>query len=477
MLNISKNKLNIKEQEIIDEIADYRCRSGKLFGNNFLWKSSFDNPVSWWKGLCSSSSLSQVASRILMMPASSAATERSFSVYRHIHSKKRNRLTNDRAAKQLYVSHYENLLKKIGNGNRSIFISYTIEDFEEVAWQEDVIECDADDSDKDMPDADDTDEDMPLARLESRQEYLIDSPRNIDVQGEVVEISEETIRMAAKNLKSGKASGPEGIYSEMLKNGTQKLFRSLALIFNICLNGHPVPEDWKLAYISSIHKKGNKLDCSNYCGISVTSTMSRLYGRILRDLIEEDYREKEEEEQNGFRAGRSCTDNVFCLKQVIEKRSLLRNYIRTQNGKELTETFITDKGLRQGCCISPTLFKIYVAVALKNWKRKIRGMGIEIDNECLFTLQFADDQIIVANDKDDMQYMLRKLIEEYGEWGLTVNIAKTKYLCIGAQEGNLNLDNGHEIKQCQEYEYLGITFDNTGTDGREIEKRIINAKK
>ncbi|XP_030760238.1 uncharacterized protein LOC115885465, partial [Sitophilus oryzae] len=93
-------------------------------------------------------------------------------------------------------------------------------------------------------------------------------------------------------------------------------------------------------------------------------------------------------------------------------------------------------------------------------------MGIEIDNECLFTLQFADDQIIVANDKDDMQYMLRKLIEEYGE-----------YLCIGTQEGNLNLDNGHEIIQCQEYEYMAITFDNTGTDGREIEKRIINAKK
>ena len=84
ILNISKNKLNIKEQEIIDEIADYRCRSGKLFGNNFIWKSSFNNPVSWWKGLCSSSSLSQVASRMLMMPASSAATERSFSVYSYI---------------------------------------------------------------------------------------------------------------------------------------------------------------------------------------------------------------------------------------------------------------------------------------------------------------------------------------------------------------------------------------------------------
>ncbi|CAH0563072.1 unnamed protein product [Brassicogethes aeneus] len=80
ILNIAKSKMNIKEQEIIDEIADYRRRSGKLFGNHFIWKSSFDNPVSWWKGLCSSSLLSKVATRILMMPASSAATERSFIV-------------------------------------------------------------------------------------------------------------------------------------------------------------------------------------------------------------------------------------------------------------------------------------------------------------------------------------------------------------------------------------------------------------
>lgn len=45
----------------------------------------------------------------------------------------------------------------------------------------------------------------------------------------------------------------------------------------------------------------------------------RWYGRILRDLIEKDMKERKEEEQSGFRAGRSCTDNVFCLKQVIEK--------------------------------------------------------------------------------------------------------------------------------------------------------------
>lgn len=57
-----------------------------------------------------------------MMPASSAATERSFSAYSHIHTKKRNKLDNKRAAKLLYVAHNENLLNKIQNGNRSVFM-------------------------------------------------------------------------------------------------------------------------------------------------------------------------------------------------------------------------------------------------------------------------------------------------------------------------------------------------------------------
>jgi hypothetical protein len=64
-------------------------------------------------------------------------------------------------------------------------------------------------------------------------------------------------------------------------------------------------------------KKGNKEDCSNYRGISVTSVMSRLYGKILRDLIEEE--NKDEEEHSGFRTVRSCTDNIVCMKKLLKK--------------------------------------------------------------------------------------------------------------------------------------------------------------
>jgi len=48
--------------------------------------------------------------------------------------------------------------------------------------------------------------------------------------------------------------------------------------------------------------------------------MSRLCERILSDLIEKEYSNLEEEEQSGFKARRSCTDNIFYLKQIIEKK-------------------------------------------------------------------------------------------------------------------------------------------------------------
>ena len=39
-------------------------------------------------------------------------------------------------------------------------------------------------------------------------------------------------------------------------------------------------------------------------------------------------------------------------------------------------------------------------------------------------LNFADDQVLLAEDHDDMAYMARKQKEEYEKWGLTINVEK-----------------------------------------------------
>lgn len=73
-----------------------------------------------------------------------------------------------------------------------------------------------------------------------------------------------------------------------------------------------------------------------------------------------------------------------------------KSYIK--KGGKASEEFIVSKGLRQGCSLAPLLFKIYVEEALKKWKRRCGGMGLPIGDSMLYTLLFADDQVLITGD-------------------------------------------------------------------------------
>jgi len=121
-------------------------------------------------------------------------------------------------------------------------------------------------------------------------------------------------------MKNGRAAGPGDIHIELVKSGGQKLLEMITILLNKIINGEKVPEEWKVAIITSIHKKGDKRKCENYRGISVKSTFSIIYGRILAKLVELEHKNMQMGEQAGFRAGRSCIDNIFCTTQTIEKK-------------------------------------------------------------------------------------------------------------------------------------------------------------
>ena len=90
-------------------------------------------------------------------------------------------------------------------------------------------------------------------------------------------------------------------------------------------------------------------------------------------------------------------------------KNLYGNTAQAKIGNKLSHPFNITKGLSQGCCTFPTLCKIYVRKALEEWKRKCWGMGIALENTALCTLQLADDQVVLAGDKEDLEYMTRKL--------------------------------------------------------------------
>ena len=344
-------------------------------------------------------------------------------------------------------------------------------------------------------------------------------------EGSNVEIQLQDVVKAVRELKTRRAPGPGGIPAELIKCGTGKLFEHLRKLMQDCLHGSEIPKDWKESWITPSHKKGSKQDCDNYRGISVTGTLSKVYGKILKAKVEEVWSGQEAEEQAGFRAGRSTVDHLFTITQVIEKKRAVSQELhlvfvdlqkaydsvplvklwealekrgfskglvgaiksfyngtiaRVKSRGELSGGFFVTKGLKQGCCLSPTLFKVYLEHVLKEWKNKVAGMGVPLlDGQTLYTLCFADDQIVVAQDEEDADYMTRKLVEEYRKWGMDVSVSKTEKLVVGAahQRQSIELEDGRRIEECDEYKYLGVWLDQDGRMDRAIKDRIIQGRR
>ncbi|MCL4136908.1 UNVERIFIED_CONTAM: hypothetical protein GTU68_043368 [Idotea baltica] len=100
---MSVHMVDINETRIMSDLASYS--SGRdFFSKPFLWTAvSSIAPQAWWLGLCKSTELAKIASRILELPATSAACEQSFSALGNIHTLRRNRLTTQNASKLLYI--------------------------------------------------------------------------------------------------------------------------------------------------------------------------------------------------------------------------------------------------------------------------------------------------------------------------------------------------------------------------------------
>lgn len=69
---------------------------------------------------------------------------------------------------------------------------------------------------------------------------------------------------------------------------------------------------------------------------------------------------------------------------------------------------------------------MYVATTLKIRKKKVHSIGIELNDKCIYTFQFADNQVVIAKYKENIQYTVGKLIEGYNYWRLSVIIKKNK---------------------------------------------------
>ena len=78
------------------------------------------------------------------------------------------------------------------------------------------------------------------------------------------------------------------------------------------------PDSWGESIVCPVYKAGPQYDPNNYRGISITTTMYKIFSNIINQRL---YRwaednNKLDECQAGFRHSYSAIDNVFCLQTL-----------------------------------------------------------------------------------------------------------------------------------------------------------------
>jgi hypothetical protein len=97
------------------------------------------------------------------------------------------------------------------------------------------------------------------------EEPLVPQPSAFDVE------------MAIEKLKRHKSLEIDQIRAELIKAGRRTIRSEVHKLINSISNKEKLPEEWKESIVVSVYKKGDKMDCSNYRGISILLTMYKIF--------------------------------------------------------------------------------------------------------------------------------------------------------------------------------------------------------
>ena len=244
----------------------------------------------------------------------------------------------------------------------------------------------------------------------------------------------------------------------------------LVNLFNKLFENEYFPEEWSEGYVIPLHKKGSINDVENYRGITLLSALGKLFSRLINNRLAKwaDNYFILIEAQAGFRSEMSTVDNIFVLHGLIshilnqgEKlycafidftkafdyvvrdnlwykliklglRGRILNIVKSMYANvkskikfsnKIGNEFFCSLGVRQGECLSPLLFSLYLNDIEEQFIQS--GLdGLDINVFKVFMLLYADDIVIFSKTAEELQSGLDLLSEYCQRWKLSVNVFK-----------------------------------------------------
>lgn len=132
-----------------------------------------------------------------------------------------------------------------------------------------------------------------------------------------ISFSIEKVLKALKSVDITKGSGPDGIPPYFLKKTSDYIYIPLHIIYNKCITEGHFPDIWKRANITPVHKTGPRHTVENYRPISILSSLSKLFERLVYDEIYPILHTIIIKQQHGFVKKRSTTTNLLIFTDYL----------------------------------------------------------------------------------------------------------------------------------------------------------------
>ena len=129
----------------------------------------------------------------------------------------------------------------------------------------------------------------------------------------------EEVEAAVKSLKKSKSAEVGNIPSQLVWAGGEAMIDMLFIISNKIWRTGEWLKPWTQSLVITLPKKGNLQPCQNYRSINLICHPSNVTLRIHLHRLKPQSEEIMKEEQAGFRAGRSTTEQIFNLRILCQK--------------------------------------------------------------------------------------------------------------------------------------------------------------